>query len=254
MGVLDILRLVSRILIFPFANIATADRPDLLLWMDRLSPVLAPLPLIGALCGTYSDLRILPLPEQPPEDALEAAKEAALDYIERRPRTEKEVRDKLREKGVSAEAAEGAVAFLLEYGFLNDEAFAARFAEDAIRKGRGPLRIERDLALKGIPREAAKRALAPYKTARGNDGPYDGETTDERDTTERTEYRDDDTPTFRETAEALARKTYEGAGSPPDIDDKLAAKILRKLASRGFTASDGYAALEEVRRLVREAC
>ncbi|MBQ7655322.1 MAG: hypothetical protein IJS41_02320 [Clostridia bacterium] len=57
MGVLDILRLVSRILIFPFANIATADRPDLLLWMDRLSPVLAPLPLIGFPIGYLSGPR-----------------------------------------------------------------------------------------------------------------------------------------------------------------------------------------------------
>ncbi|MBR3018405.1 MAG: hypothetical protein IKH57_15235 [Clostridia bacterium] len=46
-GVMDILRMVSRILIFPFANIATADRPDMLLIMDRLSPLLASLPLIG---------------------------------------------------------------------------------------------------------------------------------------------------------------------------------------------------------------
>ncbi len=47
LSVLDILRMISRILIFPFANIATADNPDALLVMDRLSPVLACLPLIG---------------------------------------------------------------------------------------------------------------------------------------------------------------------------------------------------------------
>ena len=45
--VLDILRIVSRVLIFPFANIATVDNTDALLVMDRLSPVLACLPLIG---------------------------------------------------------------------------------------------------------------------------------------------------------------------------------------------------------------
>lgn len=47
LSVMDVLRMVSRVLIFPFANIATADRPDMLLVMDRLSPVLAALPLIG---------------------------------------------------------------------------------------------------------------------------------------------------------------------------------------------------------------
>lgn len=45
--VLDILRMVSRVLIFPFANIATVDNTDALLVMDRLSPLLACLPLIG---------------------------------------------------------------------------------------------------------------------------------------------------------------------------------------------------------------
>ena len=44
---LDILRMVSRVLIFPFANIATVDNPDALLVMDKLSPLLASLPLIG---------------------------------------------------------------------------------------------------------------------------------------------------------------------------------------------------------------
>ena len=47
LGVLDVLRMVARVLIFPFANIATVDRPDLLLIFDRLSPVLASLPLLG---------------------------------------------------------------------------------------------------------------------------------------------------------------------------------------------------------------
>lgn len=45
--VLDILRMVSRVLIFPFANMATVDNTDALLVMDRLSPLLACLPLIG---------------------------------------------------------------------------------------------------------------------------------------------------------------------------------------------------------------
>ena len=47
LGILDILRMVARVLIFPFANIATVDRPDLLLLFDRLSPILASLPLLG---------------------------------------------------------------------------------------------------------------------------------------------------------------------------------------------------------------
>ncbi len=47
LGAMDVLRMVSRVLIFPFANIATTDRPDMLLLFDRLSPLLAALPLLG---------------------------------------------------------------------------------------------------------------------------------------------------------------------------------------------------------------
>ena len=45
--VMDILRMVDRILIFPFANIATVDNKDALLLMDRLSPLLVCLPALG---------------------------------------------------------------------------------------------------------------------------------------------------------------------------------------------------------------
>ncbi|MBR5741166.1 MAG: 4'-phosphopantetheinyl transferase superfamily protein, partial [Firmicutes bacterium] len=47
-----------------------------------------PLPLIGAVCGTWSELSVLPLPEPAAEEAFEAAKEIALDLVEVRPRHE----------------------------------------------------------------------------------------------------------------------------------------------------------------------
>ena len=45
--VMDVVHMISRILIFPFANIATVDNKDALLLMDRLSPLLSCLPLLG---------------------------------------------------------------------------------------------------------------------------------------------------------------------------------------------------------------
>lgn len=45
--VMDILRLVVRLLIFPFANIATSDNANAMLLVDRLSPVLICLPALG---------------------------------------------------------------------------------------------------------------------------------------------------------------------------------------------------------------
>ena len=46
-GVLDYLRLISRVLIFPFANIASISGADAMLTMDRLSPILALIPAMG---------------------------------------------------------------------------------------------------------------------------------------------------------------------------------------------------------------
>ena len=44
---MDVLHLIGRVLVFPFANIATTDNADAMLLVDRLSPVLSLLPLIG---------------------------------------------------------------------------------------------------------------------------------------------------------------------------------------------------------------
>ena len=46
-GIVDYLRIVVRLLVLPFANIATADRADAMYLVDRLSPLLACLPVIG---------------------------------------------------------------------------------------------------------------------------------------------------------------------------------------------------------------
>lgn len=42
-----ILQIIVRLLIFPFANIATADNPDAMLLVDRLSPLLVVIPALG---------------------------------------------------------------------------------------------------------------------------------------------------------------------------------------------------------------
>lgn len=46
-GVMDALRIIVRLLVFPFANMATMDRPDAMLLVDRLSPLLICLPGLG---------------------------------------------------------------------------------------------------------------------------------------------------------------------------------------------------------------
>ena len=57
LNVLDVLRLVVRVLVFPFVNIATADNADAMLLVDRLSPLLVLLPLIGYPVGYWTGPR-----------------------------------------------------------------------------------------------------------------------------------------------------------------------------------------------------
>lgn len=56
-GVLDVIRLIVRVLVFPFANIATADNADAMLLVDRLSPLLVMLPALGYPLGYLSGPR-----------------------------------------------------------------------------------------------------------------------------------------------------------------------------------------------------
>lgn len=207
-----------------------------------------PLPLIGAVCGGESELRILPLPEKEPEEEWEATKEIALSFVETRERTEWEVREKLKTRDVPPEYAEQAIAFLREYGFLNDASYAKRYTELSIEKGRGPLRILRDLRRKGIRKEDAEEALSPYRNggafAEKDASANEGETFNAGRFEEPIQ-------SFRERASSSAQTFYEALGRP-ELDEKVSAKILRRLASRGFTASDSYAALSDLRRTLRE--
>jgi regulatory protein len=97
------------------------------------------------------------VPERPPPNPLELA----YRYLNRRDRTEGEVRTHLTGKGVDPGAAEDAVATLREQGYLDDARYARLFAEDKrALEGWGAERIRGTLALRGIDRELIEAAVA----------------------------------------------------------------------------------------------
>ena len=97
------------------------------------------------------------MPERPPPNPLELA----YRYLNRRDRTEGEVRTHLTGKGVDPGAAEDAVATLREQGYLDDARYARLFAEDKrALEGWGTERIRGTLALRGIDRELIDAAVA----------------------------------------------------------------------------------------------
>ena len=76
------------------------------------------------------------------------------------------LRDKLLDKGHDEQAAEYAVAWLLERGLLDDAAYAESVVRSCARKGYGELRIRQELARRGVARETAEEALQPFSPDR----------------------------------------------------------------------------------------
>lgn len=84
----------------------------------------------------------------------------ALRLIEFRDRTEKEIRDKLLDKGYDENQADEEIEFLKNYGYVNDLRYAERFTSDAINlKKWGKIRIRTELLRKGIDRETIDNVI-----------------------------------------------------------------------------------------------
>jgi regulatory protein len=92
----------------------------------------------------------------------EAAYRTALRAVERRSFARADLGRRLRRKGHAAEAVELALARLGERGYLDDAAFAVNYVETRSARGRGPLRLRRDLAAMGVERSVIDRALAAH--------------------------------------------------------------------------------------------
>jgi regulatory protein len=86
--------------------------------------------------------------------------ELAYRYLNRRDRTEGEVRKLLAAKGVEDDAAQDAIETLREQGYVDDARYARLFAEDKrALEGWGTERIRGTLALRGIDRELIDAAV-----------------------------------------------------------------------------------------------
>ena len=153
----------------------------------------------------------------PPEQAAsdDAAKEAALRLLARGPRTEREVVDRLIERGYVPDAVERAVERLRRVSLLDDRAYLGWFVRtELLRKPQGIRLLRMKLARHGLPR--------PLLEA------LDDAIQDDRDLAERA------LETEIGRAEAAARQIRRGPVGKKDPDRRrrmLQAALLR----RGFT-------------------
>ena len=92
--------------------------------------------------------------------------EAAGRFLEARPRSIAEVRRRLGGAGYRVALVEGAIAKLLEFGVLDDEAFARTWVECRDRaRPRGERAIRQELGLKGIDRATIDLVLGERREA-----------------------------------------------------------------------------------------
>ena len=91
--------------------------------------------------------------------ALALCKNRGLELLSYRPMSAKELRDKLTEKGEEPAAAEAAVTWLCEQGFLDDARYAGMVVRHYAGKGYGAGRIRQELQRRGVPRELWEEAL-----------------------------------------------------------------------------------------------
>ncbi|MBE6037038.1 MAG: 4'-phosphopantetheinyl transferase superfamily protein [Clostridiales bacterium] len=186
------------------------------------------LPVSGAYaacCGRAEEVTILPLPGESEEDRLESAKELALAFLNVKERTEAEVRKKLREKEYDSGTIDEVLDYLRGYSYVNDEDYCRRYIRWGSSRGRGPLRLEKELAEKGLPRDLIRSALAEFRSE--------------------AEAAEEAADPFFEAALAEGLRIAERA---EELDQRTAAKILRRLASKGYSAGIAYQVLENLRR------
>ncbi|MBQ8807853.1 MAG: regulatory protein RecX [Clostridia bacterium] len=89
-----------------------------------------------------------------------SSRDYALKLIEFRDRTEKEIRDKLLQKGYDTNETEDEIEFLKNYGYINDMRYAKHFTADAINiKKWGKIRIRAELLKRGIDREITDNTI-----------------------------------------------------------------------------------------------
>lgn len=154
-------------------------------------------------------------------DTLEKAKQRAVELIAYRPRSVKEVRQRLRRAGVDEAVIDEVVASLIAAGLLDDESFTQTWVDSRLRASpRSKRMVAWELRQKGVEASVIEASLAEV-----ND--------------EETAYQ------------AALRRWPRVAGIQPERERRR--KLGEHLARHGFDYDTMQAAVERVEREMREA-
>ena len=107
--------------------------------------------------GELSDKQIKALTTA---DEFDKAKQAAVNLLSFRPRSIKEVSNRLIHKGWNKDLADRVTGELVDKGYLNDEEFAAIFARDkAKNKCLGPVALKSELIKTGVAQKIIEQTI-----------------------------------------------------------------------------------------------
>ena len=134
---------------------------------DRLRVVLEDGEEIRSTLGVVTALRLYAgreldaegLEELRRESGRALARERALTLVSQRQMSARELRDKLRQKGIEPETADWCVDWLTERGLLDEAAYAAAVVHHYAARGYGAGRVRAELSRRGLPRELADEAM-----------------------------------------------------------------------------------------------
>lgn len=97
------------------------------------------------------------------EEEQNQAKQAALNYVNYKPRTKAEVLRHLQRKGFASKPIEASLTWLETYGYIDDRAFAKAWIEERSRlKGKGREALRHELKQKGIDGHEIRKALDAF--------------------------------------------------------------------------------------------
>lgn len=90
------------------------------------------------------------------------AHDIALKYLRYQDRTKAEVEKHLKGKGCSRQEITETLDFLTDSKLINDEDYCERYIRYGMEKGRGPLRLERELLDKGLNVDVIRLGLETH--------------------------------------------------------------------------------------------
>ena len=144
------------------------------------------------------------------------ARRKALRLLEHMDRTEQGLTDRLRQAGFSEKAAEDAVSYVRELGYINDERYAFHYIMYRIHN-KSRQKIFQELQQKGVDRQTIQSAWE--------------------------EAEELETPDERALLCQMIEKKYEPGA---ELDEREMRRLYGYLARRGFRSGDIFSVLEEM--------